>query len=90
MAARATVLLIVFIQCFVSLADEHSHSYEDNEEVVLWMNTIGPYANRQETYNYFSLHFCQGKKEGISHYHESMAEDLQGKLASSLSFLFRT
>ena len=71
MAARGAIfVLIVFIQCFTSLADEHSHTYEDGEEVVLWMNTIGPYANRQETYNYFSLHFCQGKKEGINHYHE--------------------
>ena len=24
------------------------------------MNTVGPYHNRQETYAYFSLPFCQG------------------------------
>ena len=34
--------------------------YEDKEEVVLWMNTVGPYHNRQETYAYYSLPFCQG------------------------------
>jgi transmembrane 9 superfamily protein 3 len=72
------IFLLVFTQCFQSLADEHGHTYEDGEEVVLWMNTVGPYANRQETYDFFSLHFCRGKKEGILHYHESMAEDLQG------------
>lgn len=52
--------------------------YEDGEEVVLWMNTVGPYHNRQETYNYFSLPFCQGPKQSISHYHETLGENLQG------------
>jgi transmembrane 9 superfamily protein 3 len=58
--------------------DEHSHKYEPGEEVVIWMNTIGPYDNRQETYRYFSLPFCRGPLEGISHYHETLGEALQG------------
>lgn len=52
--------------------------YEDNEEVVLWMNTVGPYDNRQETYAYFSLPFCSGVKRNINHYHETLSEALQG------------
>ncbi len=52
--------------------------YGDREEVVLWMNTVGPYHNRQETYSYFSLPFCQGPKQSISHYHETLGEALQG------------
>jgi len=52
--------------------------YEDGEEVVLWMNTVGPYHNRQETYSYFTLPFCRGPKKAVSHYHESMGEALQG------------
>uniref|UniRef100_A0A182JP98 Transmembrane 9 superfamily member n=1 Tax=Anopheles christyi TaxID=43041 RepID=A0A182JP98_9DIPT len=59
-------------------ADEHNHMYEDHEEVVLWMNTVGPYHNRQETYAYFSLPFCVGAKQSINHYHETMSEALQG------------
>jgi len=64
----------------LSLADgdEHNHVYEDSEEVVLWMNTVGPYHNRQETYEYFSLPFCPGPKKQISHYHETIGEALQG------------
>ena len=58
--------------------DEHDHKYEDGTEVVLWMNTVGPYHNRQETYSYFSLPLCTGPKESIEHYHESLAEALQG------------
>ena len=59
-------------------SDEHDHSYRDNEEVILWMNTVGPYHNRQETYSYFALPFCQGPKQSISHYHETLGEALQG------------
>lgn len=57
--------------CFAS-------QYTDKEEVVLWMNTVGPYHNRQETYKYFSLPFCAGSKKTISHYHETLGEALQG------------
>lgn len=42
------------------------------------MNTVGPYHNRQETYTYFSLPFCRGPKETISHYHETLGEALLG------------
>jgi len=42
------------------------------------MNTVGPYHNRQETYSYFSLPFCEGTKKDISHYHETLGEALQG------------
>ena len=42
------------------------------------MNTVGPYHNRQETYEYFSLPFCKGSKKTISHYHENLGEALQG------------
>ena len=52
--------------------------YKDSEEVVLWMNTVGPYHNRQETYTFFSLPYCKGPQKEIGHYHETMAEALQG------------
>ena len=42
------------------------------------MNTVGPYHNRQETYNYFSLPFCRGKKKEVSHYHETLGENIIG------------
>lgn len=59
-------------------SDEHDHKYEPNEEVVLWVNTVGPYHNRQETYPYFSLPFCAGPKPSINHYHETLGENLLG------------
>ena len=46
-------------------ADEVDHFYEDGDEVVLWLNKIGPYHNPQETYTFYSLPFC--KPEGEFH-----------------------
>nr|CAD2176998.1 unnamed protein product [Meloidogyne enterolobii] len=66
-------LIVIQIQ-----ADEHDHIYKPGDEVVLWMNTVGPYSNRQETYNYYSLPFCKGRKEAIGHYHETLGEALLG------------
>ena len=31
----------------------------------------------QETYGYYTLPFCRGMKEEISHYHETIGEALQ-------------
>lgn len=70
-------LLVILMVQFV-LCDEHDHSYEPNEEVVLWVNTVGPYHNRQETYPYFSLPYCSGPKASINHYHETLGENLLG------------
>ncbi|XP_012286079.1 transmembrane 9 superfamily member 3 [Orussus abietinus] len=74
------LLLVALVFSFLPFigADEHNHVYEDNEEVVLWMSTVGPYHNRQETYSYYSLPFCVGAREMISHYHETLSEALQG------------
>lgn len=72
------LVALIAVQVQISASDEHDHIYDDNDEVVLWMNTVGPYHNRQETYSYFSLPFCAGKKMGISHYHETLGEALQG------------
>ncbi|KAI1715447.1 endomembrane protein 70 domain-containing protein [Ditylenchus destructor] len=76
-----SVLYFVLLLCqAITLldADEHDHVYKDGEEVVLWMNNVGPYSNRQETYTYFSLPFCRGYKTTIEHYHETLGEALLG------------
>jgi len=82
-----TLLLATICQC-----DEHDHIYQEGEEVVVWMNTVGPYHNRQETYSYYSLPFCHGPKVTISHYHETLGEALQGTELehSGLNMEFKT
>lgn len=64
--------VVAFLSTGLAECDEHDHSYEKNEEVVLWVNTVGPYHNRQETYPYFSLPYCAGPKPSINHYHETL------------------
>ncbi|KRX16503.1 Transmembrane 9 superfamily member 3 [Trichinella nelsoni] len=74
-----SILVILFMFLLKATeADEHSHTYKDGEEVVLWMNTVGPYHNLQETYPYFSLPFCRGSKLAIAHYHETISDNLLG------------
>ncbi|KAG9510316.1 Transmembrane 9 superfamily member 3 [Fragariocoptes setiger] len=80
MAVRTVICLVATLTLLsnYALCDEHDHRYNDNDEVVLWMNTVGPYPNHQETYNYYSLPFCRGSKKEISHYHETLGEAILG------------
>ncbi|CAL8071366.1 unnamed protein product [Calicophoron daubneyi] len=73
-----TLVGLVLFLVAGAVGDEHNHIYNERDEVVLWMNTIGPYRNRQETYPYFSLPFCRGPKTTIEHTHETLGEALQG------------
>jgi transmembrane 9 superfamily protein 3 len=59
------------------VANEKNHKYEDGEKVILWANTIGPYDNRQETYDFDSLPFCLSQKDDIEH-RETLGEALLG------------
>lgn len=74
----SSVFIISLLCLFPSSADEHNHFYKTDDEVVVGYNTVGPYHNRQETYSFFSLPMCRGDKQEISHYHETIAEALQG------------
>lgn len=78
MSRSCQLILILSLTLSYVAGDEHDHRYEDGGEVVLWMNTVGPYHNRQETYNYYSLPFCRGGKKEISHYHETLGENILG------------
>jgi transmembrane 9 superfamily protein 3 len=40
-------------------ADDYYHTYTEAEAVTLWVNTIGPYHNPQETYPYYDLPYCK-------------------------------
>uniref|UniRef100_A0AC35U8I9 Transmembrane 9 superfamily member n=1 Tax=Rhabditophanes sp. KR3021 TaxID=114890 RepID=A0AC35U8I9_9BILA len=70
-------VLLVLLSILIS-ADEHSNAYKSGEEIVLWMNNVGPYNNHQETYSYFSMPFCKGTKVNLEHYHETLGEALLG------------
>jgi transmembrane 9 superfamily protein 3 len=51
--------------------------YKTEEPVKLWVNKVGPYNNPQETYNYYSLPFCQ-PSENPAHKWGGLGEVLGG------------
>jgi len=73
------VLFLICLSFFANLilADSHTKAYEDGEEVILWVNKVGPYRNPQETYHYYSLPYCQPEEEVETHA-EGIGEALQG------------
>ncbi|KAI8929878.1 Endomembrane protein 70-domain-containing protein [Entophlyctis helioformis] len=79
-SALATLALSVVLMLALALpaaADEHTHHYKQGDDVVVWLNTVGPLANKQETYEYMQLPYCLGPK-AVTHYHESLGEALLG------------
>jgi len=72
------LFFVVTLQVDFLNGDEHTHIYKNEEEIVLWMNTVGPYHNQQETYKYYSLPYCKGLQESIGHPHETLGEALEG------------
>ncbi|KAK3812100.1 MAG: hypothetical protein J3Q66DRAFT_301898 [Benniella sp.] len=73
----ATLALFSSLATTIVRADEHTHKYNDLEEVVVWANSVGPLSNRQETYEYFQLPYCKGEGK-IEHRHETLGEALLG------------
>jgi len=69
-----TILVLALIAC-VS-CDEHTKQYKEGEEVIIWVNKVGPLLNPQETYMYYSLPYCPPQKD-VEH-KESLGEALQG------------
>lgn len=70
----------LLLASLLSLAssDDHNMRYSDGDEVILYVNRVGPYANPQETYMYYSLPFCQPDQSNIEGRMESLGEALQG------------
>lgn len=75
-------LFILFFTLTLSLvkADETTHRYEMGEDVNFWVHKVGPYANPQEAYNYYSLPYCAPENE----HHPKIDPQSQGSLFNKL------
>ncbi|CAD6254516.1 unnamed protein product [Miscanthus lutarioriparius] len=73
----AAVLLLAVAHSPPAYASEADHKYKTEEPVKLWVNKVGPYNNPQETYNYYSLPFCQ-PSENPAHKWGGLGEVLGG------------
>src|SRR5690606_5411646 len=53
--------------------------YRSGDEVIVWLNKIGPKHNPSETYDYYHLPFCKPQlKEDLRHKHDSLGVVLEG------------
>mmetsp|Transcript_12579 Transcript_12579/g.15825 ORF Transcript_12579/g.15825 Transcript_12579/m.15825 type:complete len:630 (+) Transcript_12579:263-2152(+) len=57
-----TLLLLTGITTYVN-ADAITHKYTKDDHVELWVNKVGPYANPQEAYEYYTLPYCAPETE---------------------------
>mmetsp|Transcript_14568 Transcript_14568/g.21478 ORF Transcript_14568/g.21478 Transcript_14568/m.21478 type:complete len:648 (-) Transcript_14568:47-1990(-) len=51
-------VLPLFLLIAATLGDVSDHRYKVDEHVELWVNKVGPYANPQEAYEYYTLPYC--------------------------------
>ncbi|ORX76157.1 hypothetical protein BCR32DRAFT_224523 [Anaeromyces robustus] len=87
-----SIYFLIFINSILKvLANEKNHKYEDGEKVILWANTVGPYDNRQETYEFDKLPFCLSQKDDVEH-RETLGEALLGYdyMNTGLDIKFKT
>jgi len=69
-------LLFVFVGRIFG-GEWHDHDYEFGEDVILWVNKVGPFRNPQETYLFYSLPWCT-PDENVETPGEGLGEALQG------------
>jgi len=54
MVLGLSIAYLTIFTIHVLLADEGTHTYVDNEKVIIWVNKVGPFNNPTETYPYYS------------------------------------
>ncbi|XP_077241439.1 transmembrane 9 superfamily member 1-like [Tasmannia lanceolata] len=90
---RSFSLFVAFIFVILlepSFASESDHKYQADDPVTLWVNKVAPYNNPQETYNYYSLPFCQ-PSGNPAHKWGGLGEELGGNelIDSQIDIRFR-
>lgn len=60
---NSLLLIGVLVLFLVDIAScdttKKKHHYEVNEDIDFWVNNVGPHANPTETYEYYSLPYCE-------------------------------
>ena len=81
---RWTVVVTVTVAvllCWTGAARgaEDEHRFSRRQAVPFVVNTVGPYSNPNEIYNFYSLPFCHPSQAKLTqHRHSSLGEDLEG------------
>jgi len=77
---RNYIYSTLFLCIAISLvnASDH-HKYKNGDVIPFYVNNVGPYSNPTETYEYYSLPFCQ--PDHIKYKKSKLGEILQGDAA---------
>merc|ERR1719409_2249057 len=78
--SRSTLLITAASLVAVATGDEYTHQYKKGDRVDLWVNKVGPYANPQEAYEYYTLPYCAPDTE---HHPETGSSGLFNTLKST-------
>ena len=82
------LIFLIFSLAFGAKLEQHEHKYNSDDEVHVWVNTIGPYSNPSETYNYYKLPFCKPPEKDIKR-PKSFGESISGVDISSSLYQLR-
>ncbi|PSC72630.1 phagocytic receptor 1b [Micractinium conductrix] len=77
MARQALLALALCLALLSGPVQAKDRKYKQGQEVPIWANKVGPFANPTETYQYFNLPFCH-PKEGKEYKPEGLGEVLEG------------
>jgi transmembrane 9 superfamily member 1 len=90
---------MLFLRCVVAAAaallassvgradGADSHVYAAGDEVEMLVNTVGPYSNPSETYQYYELPFC--KPMHVEQRANSLGEVLEGSMKQTSMYEIR-
>ena len=62
MPALNSILMVIFLLCFIAISSEVEHSYEEGEEVVLWYNRGVLPLSPSDSYSFYDIPLCRGKR----------------------------
>lgn len=87
MLLSCLVIITLLANFSCVFGDDYYHTYKENEAVTLWVNTIGPYHNPQETYPYYQLPYCKPSHGIETHKRPSgIGEILEGNELTNSGF----
>jgi hypothetical protein len=50
--------IAAFLVLYIVAVTGTKHHFRDGEKIDLWANTVGPFSNPSETYEYYTLPMC--------------------------------
>mmetsp|Transcript_107 Transcript_107/g.185 ORF Transcript_107/g.185 Transcript_107/m.185 type:complete len:652 (-) Transcript_107:113-2068(-) len=75
-----TIQLISLMVSIGKGVEGAGHKYKKGDPVELWMNKVGPYANPQEAYDYYTLPYCAPENDAPHLFNKAKTGQYLGEL----------